>query len=93
MLLKYGRCFNCIRKGHFSKESKTVVNGKFYKGKHNSCLCCADQPGEGRSSETAIDSSNAESVGNSMRIETGGSVALQTSQAQVAGKRTTERAF
>jgi len=90
MLLKYGRCFNCIRKGHVPKDCKTVVNCKFCKGKHHSCLCCADSPGEGRSYETgpqtAIDPSNVESVGSSMHIETGGSVALQTAQAEVAGK-------
>lgn len=86
ILLKYGRCFNCIRKGHVSKDCKTVVNCKFCKGKHHSCLCCADSPGEGRSSTTAIESHNVESVSSSMHIETGGSVALQTAQAQVAGK-------
>ena len=87
MLLKYGRCFNCIRKGHLSKDCKIVVNCKFCKGKHHSCLCCADSPGEGRSSETAIDLSNVvEAVSSSMHIETEGSVALQTAQAQVAGK-------
>ena len=86
ILLKYGRCFNCIRKGHVSKDCKTVVNCKFCKGKHHSCLWCADSPGEGRSSTTAIEPHNVESVGSSMHIETGGSVALQTAQVQVAGK-------
>ena len=84
ILLKYGRCFNCIRKGHVSKDCKTVVNYKFCKGKQHSCLCCA--PGEGRLSKTAIEPRNVESVGSSMHIEMGGGVALQTAQAQVAGK-------
>lgn len=48
-------------------------------------LLCNSQ-GESRSSDTAIDPSNVESVGSSIHIETAGSVALQTAQAQVAGK-------
>ena len=90
MLMKYGRCFNCIKKGHLSKDCKIVANCKFCKGKHHSCLCGADSPGEGRPTETAIDPSNVvEAVASSMHIETGGSVALQTAQAQLAGKGNT----
>ena len=48
ILLKYGRCFNCIKKGHVSIDYKTVVNCNFCKGKQHSCLCCPDSPGEGR---------------------------------------------
>ena len=70
LLLKFGRCFNCIRKGHVSRDCKIAVNCKFCKGKHHSCLCCADYPGEGRSSD------NGNSVGNNMHIETGIVVSL-----------------
>ena len=73
ILLKYGRCFNCIREGHVSIDYETVVNCNFCKGKQHSCLCCPDSPGEGRSSETAIEPCNVESVGSNMHIETGGS--------------------
>ena len=45
ILLKYGRCFNCIRKGHVSRESKTTITCKYFKGTHHSCLCCADPAG------------------------------------------------
>lgn len=87
ILLKYGRCFNCIRKGHVSRECKTAITCKYCKGKHHLCLCYADPTGEGKTPESEGNSSNLDSaVGNSMHIETGNSVALQTAQAEVAGK-------
>lgn len=87
ILLKYGRCFNCIRRGHVSRQCKTTITCKFCKGKHHSCLCCTDPTGEGKPTESEGSPSNLDSaVGNSMHIETGNSVALQTAQAQVAGQ-------
>ena len=87
ILLKYGRCFNCIRKGHVSRECKSTITCKYCKGKHHSCLCYADPTGEGKTPESEGNSSNLDSaVGNSMHIETGNSVALQMAQAEVAGK-------
>ncbi|XP_022801329.1 uncharacterized protein LOC111339019 [Stylophora pistillata] len=87
MLLRYGRCFNCIRRGHVSRECKTTIICKYCKGKHDSCLRCNGPAGEGKAPESEGSPSNSDSaVGNSMHIETGNSVALQTAQAQVAGK-------
>ena len=84
LLIKFGRCFSCIRKGHLSKDCRANLTCKFCKGKHHSSFCSAKSPGEGGALES--EPSNAESVGNNMNIETGNSVALQTAQAQVAGK-------
>ena len=56
----------------------------FVKGNRHSSICSAESPGERGASES--EPSNVESVGNSIHIETGNSVALQTAQAQVAGK-------
>ena len=86
-LLKYGGCFNCIRRGHVSREYKTTVTCKYCKWKHHSCLSCADPAGEGKPPESEGSPSYLDSaVGNSMHIEPGNSVPLQTAQAQVAGK-------
>ena len=84
LLIKFGHCFSCIRKGHLSKDCRANLTCKFCKGKHHSSICSAESPGEGGASES--EPSNVESVGNSMHIETGNSVALQTAQAQEAGK-------
>ena len=56
----------------------------FVKRNRHSSICSAESPGERGASES--EPSNVESVGNSIHIETGNSVALQTAQAQVAGK-------
>ena len=50
-LVTFGRCFNCIRKGHLSRDCKTNVICKllFFKGKDRSCLCSADSLREGES--------------------------------------------
>ena len=87
ILLKYGRCFNCITEVHVSRECKTTITCNYCKGKHHSCLCCADPAGEGKMPETEGNPSNLDSaVGNSMHIETGNSIALQMAQTQVVGK-------
>lgn len=91
LLIKFGRCFSCIRKGHLSKDCRATLTCKFCKGKHHSSICSAESPGEGGA--PGSEPSNVESVGNSMRIETGNSVALQTAQAQVEGQGANKGAF
>ena len=75
LLIKFGRCFSCIRKGHLSKDCRANLTCKFCKGKHHSSICSAQSPGEGGAPES--EPSNVESVGNSMHIETGNSVAYK----------------
>ena len=41
LYLKFGRCFNCIEKGHSSRDCSVTIKCKLFKGKHTSCLCVA----------------------------------------------------
>ena len=84
ILFKYGRCFNCLRKGHLAKDcSNNVVVCNSCGEQHHSAICIAPQ---GNTPEIE----NRGAQGNSMHVETpvgtGTSVALQTAQAQIAGK-------
>ena len=38
LLLKFGRCFNCIEKGHRIRDCSVTIECKLCKGQHNSCL-------------------------------------------------------
>ena len=72
ILFKYGRCFNCLRKGHLAKDcSDNVVVCNSCGEQHHSAICIAPR---GKTPE----------IGN--RGAQGTSVALQTTQAQIAGK-------
>ena len=77
LLIKFGHRFSCIREGHPPKDCRANLTCKFCKGKHHSSICSAESPGKGGASESEL--SNVESVSNNMHIETGNSVALQTS--------------
>lgn len=88
LLLKYGRCYDCLAKGHLSRDC-TVLNVvcEKCKGKHHSVIC--NNPlGNLGSSETQGTQGSGGPVGNSMHVGTGNSVALQTAQAQIVGKGT-----
>ena len=94
LLSKFGRCFNCLRKGHLAKNcsDRKKVICKYCKGKNHSALCVESQ-GNVETQENQRVPVNMESVGmtttgNSMHVSTGNSVALQTAQAQIAGKGT-----
>ena len=41
LLLKFGRCFDCIEKGHRSRDCSVTIECKLCKGQHSSCLCVA----------------------------------------------------
>ena len=89
LLSKFGRCSNCLRKGHLAKNCSDhkKVTCKYCKGKHHSVLCSASQE-KVEPLETQRIPVNVEQVGNSMHVGTGNCVALQTAQAQIAGKGT-----
>ena len=83
LISKFGRCFNCIRKGHRARECRISVNCKQCKGKHHTSLCdLASQEGRG------VDVNQAVSVTPiSMHVGMGNRVALQTAQAVAKGRR------
>lgn len=89
LLFKFGRCFNCLRKGHLAKDcsNRTKVTCNHCSGKHHTALCIASQ---GNVETPESQRGNVKPVGNSMHVGTGigNSVALQTAQAQIAGKGT-----
>ena len=88
LLIKFGRCFRCLRKGHLAKDcSNRKVVCKYCSGKYHSALCIASQ-GNVEMLETQRVPGNVEPVGigNSMHVGTGNSVALQTTKAQIVGK-------
>ena len=39
ILKKLGRCFNCMRKGHISRQCDTSIKCNFCKDKHHAALC------------------------------------------------------
>ena len=92
LIMKYGRCFICLQKGHRSFECRSSVFCKDCGGKHHNSICDKETSAEvsvGQGStlrptappfRTVNVSSCVESFGN------GGRVALQTAQALVDGK-------
>ena len=84
---KYGRCFNCLRKGHRARDCKTKIICKRCDAKHHTSLC-----------EAPVESSQGERVSSSQEVSSQcvhssvggtGRVALQTAQALVKGKGNT----
>ena len=39
LIRKYGKCFNCVKKGHCARDCKMNVTCKNFKGNHHTCLC------------------------------------------------------
>ena len=39
LLIRFGRCFKCISKGHRARDCEKTVQCKHCKGSHNTCLC------------------------------------------------------
>ena len=81
LLLKFGRCFKCIKKGHRVRDCKAIVKCKNCEGSHNTCLCDAKphKPLEGGNSQPVVSSPSSLLVGTESRI------ALQTAQALIKG--------
>ena len=81
---KFGRCFNCLQKGHRIKDCTATVICKSCNGKHHSAMCEVPQEtsqGEGVSPSKEVSSQCVHSsVGGTSRV------ALQTAQALVKGK-------
>ena len=82
LLFKFGRCFNCIQKGHRSRDCSLRVECKLCKGTHSTCLCDPkpQQAQSGRNSDQPTGTNvSTQLVGTESRI------ALQTAQALIKG--------
>ena len=81
LLIKFGRCFKCINKGHRARDCKASVQCKNCKGSHNTCLCelGSQQTPAGDSGQPLVNSPSSLLVGTESRI------ALQTAQALIKG--------
>lgn len=80
LLLKFGRCFKCINKGHGTRDCKVTVKCKNCKGPHNTCLCDAksQKVSEGDNSQPEVSSPSSLLVGTESKIPP------QTAQALIA---------
>ena len=81
LLIRFGRCFKCISKGHRARDCEKTVQCKHCKGSHNTCLCEA-KLGQtfGENNTRLVENSvNTQLVGTECRI------ALQTAQAIISG--------
>ena len=83
LISKFGRCFNCIRRGHHARECRTNVSCKKCKGRHHTSLCEIETQ-EGR--EIGVNEAVTISQ-NSMHVGMGNCVALQTAQVVVKESR------
>jgi hypothetical protein len=45
LLLQFGRCYNCLRKGHLARECKISFNCSACKGEHHKALCGVEREG------------------------------------------------
>ena len=84
-LIKFARCFNCLKKGHRARECKNRVSGKKCKGNHHTAICEERKREESRE-EVKIVTSGTESSPNNFHVGTSSRVALQTAQALAKGR-------
>ena len=80
LLGKYGRCYNCLRKGHLARECKITIKCHACKGTHHKALCGAEINGN-----SPVDGENEVNVVNN-HVATSTRVVLQTAQAHALGK-------
>ena len=82
LLIKFGRCFNCINKGHRARDCKVVVKCKNCRGSHNTWLCDTNlqQPSGGNS-----DHPSTVNTPSSLLVGTESRITLQTAQALIKG--------
>ena len=76
LLIKFGRCFNCINKVHRARDCKVVVKCKNCKGSHNTCLC--DTKLRATTLRENSDQSSTVNTPSSLLVGTEDRVAFQT---------------
>ena len=88
LLLKFGRCFNCIERGHHSRDCSVTIECKLCKGQHNSCLCMAKPQQASGGNQDRPTGGNCDRPGNNVSAQLVGTecrIALQTAQALIKG--------
>ena len=88
LLLKFGRCFNCIEKGHRSRDCNVTIECKLCKGQHSSCLCEAKPQQASGGNQDRPTGGNSDRPGNNVSAQLVGTecrIALQTAQALIKG--------
>ena len=91
LLLKFGRCFNYIEKGHRSRDCSETIECKLCKGQHSSCLRVAkpQQASGGGGIQDTLTGGNSDRPGNSVSAQLVGTesrIALQTAQTLIKGE-------
>ena len=84
ILMKYSRCFNCIKRGHRARDYKHVIFCKNCKSKHHTAMCEAGA--KGADDTAAHDSSKTEVPQQNLHVSSRSRVALQTAQAHIKGR-------
>jgi len=92
VLMRTGRCFICLRRGHISKECRS--KGKCIKcnGLHHISICNQGKDTEqsqGQHKPTANNTQFNSSPSTSMYVSAGTPILLQTAQAQASGENST----
>ena len=83
LLLKFGKCFYCIEKGHRSRDCSVTIECKLCKGQQSSCLCGAkpQQAGGGGGNQERTTGGKSERPRNNVGpqlVGTKSRIALQT---------------
>ena len=99
LISKFGRCFSCLAKGHRAFKCRSKFNCRLCGGRHHTSICEGPKDKDSKKESDAFakkDSTLSPSapsftsanvstcVGN---VECGGSIALQTAQALVNGRK------
>lgn len=85
LILKFARCFNCLKKGHRARDCKSSVNCKKCKGKHHTAIC-EERKREESEGEAKVVTSGTESATSNLHVRTSSRVVLQTAQALAKGR-------
>ena len=88
IVVRFARCFKCMKKGHRARECKSKVMCKKCGQGHHISLCEAQVTQQLSSDAQMLSDVNSITTSRStLHVETGGRVALQTARAVIRGKR------
>jgi hypothetical protein len=82
ILIKYSRCFNCMRKGHRAQDCRNVVLCKNCNGKHHTAMCVEKPKG---ADDVAAQNVSETEVSLNTHVSSCWRVSLQMAQAHIKG--------